>query len=813
MRSNVIAARTLSVLQRTAAKFFFVLPEAFVPLWQKNRYSKKHIYALFGRNKSRRFPFVLVLFLALSSCADFTTGNPPDSAIVSLDSAAIIPQPVLLEKRQGSFKLSEETQLTYSEDLFNEGNYLATLIDSAVTFKIKKIKNQQVSESEIELKLVNDFPEELQHGEAYRLIIAPDKLQITALTQTGIMRGIQTVRQLFIPAFHSDEKRAEWYLPCLKIEDKPAFEHRGLMLDVCRHFFEKEVVFKYIDALAFYKMNVLHFHLTDDQGWRIAIDKYPLLNKISSFRTEKDGSIYGGSYTKDELKEIVAYAAERHIVVIPEIELPGHAQAVLAAYPQFSCSGGPIEVVNDWGVFKEIYCAGNDSTFTFIEDILTEVMEIFPSEYIHIGGDEAPKFRWEHCEKCQQRIADERLTDEHGLQSYFIQRIEKFLNANGRKLIGWDEILEGGLSENASVQSWRGMDGGLTAAQQNHYAVMSPTSHCYLDYGLEAIDLKKIYSFNPIPENLAVELHKYILGGECNMWTEHVPDEATLDSKVFPRMIALAEVLWSGPDTGRYEDFYQRLQKHYPILDHFKIKYGIETLPLKIETNVADHAPYIILTKNQPDLELKYRWACADCDTNLTVYKNRLSFSQTGVLEVYAFKNTKPYGDVIKQELRAHLALFAAVSYTNPPHEWYPASGAFALTDGKLGSYNFRDGNWQGFWGRDVDVILDLGDERYISKITMNFLEYINAWILNPASFTVSVSDDQVTWKELGDLLVVPVSAEEKEGITVNPFILQFEEINTRYVRVQAENAGKLPAAHEAAGQDSWLFIDEIIVE
>jgi hexosaminidase len=759
---------------------------------------------------SLRESVIAFFSIALVSCGG---GNSENAEYLNVDSLYLIPEPVLIEKREGSFKINSETVLSYSEDLFNEGNYLSTLIDSSSNFKLTTALKSKATRSEIELKLVNDFPAELQHGEAYRLIISPEKLQITALTTTGVMRGIQTLRQLFIPAFHSGEKRQAWYLPCLKIEDKPKFEHRGLMLDVCRHFFEKEIVFKYIDALAFYKMNVLHFHLTEDQGWRIQIDKYPKLNEISSYRTEKDGTIYGGFYTKEDLKEIVAYAKERHIVMIPEIELPGHAQAALAAYPEYSCNGGPIEVVNDWGVFKEIYCAGNDSTFTFIEDVLTEVMEIFPSEYIHIGGDEAPKFRWEHCAKCQQRMKTEGLHDEHELQSYFIQRIEKFLNSKGRKLIGWDEILEGGLSENASVQSWRGMDGGLTAAQQKHYVVMSPTSHCYLDYGLDAIDLKKVYSFNPIPENLENELHKYILGAEVNMWTERVPDEANLDSKVFPRMIALAEMLWSGPDTSRYNSFYNRLQMHYPILDYLGIKYGMESVPFKLETICEDQKVYIELKKKIPDLEIKYRWICEGCDTNLLPFSNRIALDRTGELEVFAYKNGKQYGSASKQNINNHLALFSPSTFTNEYHEWYASSGEFALTDGKLGSHNFRDGNWQGFWGKDLDVILDLGEEKTISKVTVNFLEYINAWIMAPGKINVSYSPDNKSCFNVKNQKIIPANAASIDGINVNPYLITFDTFTARYIRIEAENYGKLPPSHEAAGQDAWLFIDEIIVE
>ena len=753
---------------------------------------------------------IIVFSIVLVSCGGHDTEN---GEYLNVDSLYLIPEPALVEKREGSFKIDSETILTYSEDLFNEGHYLSHLIDSSSSFKLTKVLKSQSNKSEIELKIVNDFPAELQHGEAYRLIISPEKLQITALTSTGIMRGIQTVRQLFIPAFHSGEKRQAWYLPCLKIEDKPAFEHRGLMLDVCRHFFEKEVIFEYLDLMAFYKMNILHFHLTEDQGWRIQIDKYPLLNTISSYRKEKDGTIYGGFYTKEDLKEIVAYAKERHIVVIPEIELPGHAQAALAAYPEYSCNGGPIEVVNDWGVFKEIYCAGNDSTFKFLEDVLTEVMEIFPSEYIHIGGDEAPKFRWEHCAKCQQRMKDEGLKDEHELQSYFIQRIEKFLNSKGRKLIGWDEILEGGLSENASVQSWRGMDGGLAAAQQKHYVVMSPTSHCYIDYGLDAIDLKKVYSFNPIPENLEKEFHKYILGAEVNMWTERVPDRANLDSKVFPRMIALAEMLWSGPDTARYNDFYQRLQKHYPILDYFGIKYGMESVPFELETVCEDQEVFIDVKKNIPDLVLKYRWVCEGCDTNLTTFSNRIELDKTGDLEVYAYKNGKQYGNSTTQKINNHLALFSPATFANSYHEWYASSGEFALTDGKLGSSNFRDGNWQGFWGKDLDVILDLGEEKTISRVTVNFLQYINAWIMTPNNITISYSPDNKSCFNVKNQKIIPVNAASVDGITVNPYLISFDPFVARYIRIEAENYGKLPASHEAAGQDAWLFVDEIIVE
>ena len=781
----------------SAQAMFFL--SAFVPLWQKK-------------------VFFLPLLFALFTCSCGGTDDNADTEYIHQDSLSLIPYPADLEKREGCFRIDFETHLNFSPELEPEGNYLGKLIDSSSTFSLPRNSKTKIETRIIELKLVNDFPAELQNGEAYRLIIGEDKLQITALTPVGIMRGIQTIRQLFIPAFHSGEKRGAWYLPCLKIEDSPAFEHRGLLLDVCRHFFEKEVVLKYIDLLAYYKLNILHLHLTEDQGWRIQIDKYPKLNEISSWRKDTTGNLYGGFYTKDDLKEIVAYAAERHIIVIPEIELPGHSQAALAAYPKLSCTGGPIEVATGWGVFKEIYCAGNDSTFIFLEDVLTEVMEIFPSEYIHIGGDEAPKFRWEHCDKCQQRMKDEDLANEHELQSYFIERIEKFLNSKGRKLIGWDEILEGGLSENATVQSWRGMDGGLQAARDSHYVVMSPTSHCYLDYGLDAIDLRKVYAFNPVPAELEQSLHRFILGGECNMWTEHVPGEADLDSKVFPRLIALAERLWTNPEVDNFDDFYSRLQKHYPILKLFKIQYGIESIPATIKTTIHESGDRVISIKpNLDNIELKYKWECENCNDDFrALLEGEVKIlDRSGNFIVKAYKNGIQYGDSMTIKVEKHLALSSDVTYHADYHAWYSASGDVALTDGVLGSENFRDGNWQGFWGVPAEIEIDLGEVKTINSIATNFFVYPDAWIMLPKLFHFSHSADGKNWTTCP--VVMPAATQQFENSSKSYIQLVESFAKTpkvaRYLKIRIDGYGKLPASHEAAGQDSWIFIDEIIVK
>tara|TARA_B110000902_G_scaffold67896_1_gene80546 strand:- start:1147 stop:2658 length:1512 start_codon:yes stop_codon:yes gene_type:complete len=395
--------------------------------------------------------------------------------------------------------------------------------------------------------------------EAYRITSSPDGIMITH-GELGNYRAQATLNQLGLLGHESV------VLPYGTIEDAPAFAHRGVLLDVARHFFKVPEIKRHLDVMALYKFNVFHWHLTEDQGWRIAIEAYPKLTEVGGWRTYGD-SVYGGYYSKEELLDVVAYASGLGIEVIPEIEMPGHSQAALAAYPELGCTGDSIGVATDWGVFKDIYCAGNEQTFDFLEAVLDEVCEIFPSKFIHIGGDEAPKFRWEHCAKCQARLAAENLENTEELQRYFITRIETYLNSKGKQIIGWDEILEGGLSPNATVQSWRGFEGAQRAAELGHDAIVSPTSHAYFDYPVGNIDLPKVYSFDPIPKDLDPLLSGHILGGECNLWSERIPDMETLDRRFLPRGIAMSEVLWAYPKERDYESFRARIQPHYNVLD------------------------------------------------------------------------------------------------------------------------------------------------------------------------------------------------------------------------------------------------------
>jgi hexosaminidase len=722
-----------------------------------------------------------------------------------VDSLALIPYPQHLEIYNASFLLDESIIVSAHPKLKGAFKLLQNELEKSWNKKIS-IKTLESNELSPENNIQLLFDASLDKEE-YNLNIGEQGIQLSASFPVGAFWGVQSLKQLMVSNY--TEENNSYTLPCLSIQDKPAFEHRGMLLDVCRHFFDKEVVKKYIDLLAFYKMNTLHWHLTEDQGWRIEIKKYPKLTEIGAWRTDTSGNKYGGFYTQDDIREIVQYAEARHITVIPEIELPGHAQAALAAYPQYSCIEKGIEVVNDWGVFKEIYCAGNDSTFLFLENILTEVMELFPSEYIHIGGDEAPKFRWEHCAKCQKRIEEEGLHDEHELQSYFITRIEKFLNQNGRKLIGWDEILEGGLSPNATVQSWRGMDNGIEAAHQNHQVIMSPTSHCYFDYDLKAIDLEKVYQFNPIPEGLDADKVHLIKGGECNLWTEHIPNEANLDRKTFPRMLAMSEVLWTYPEKRSFEPFLERVRHQYNYLKNEGVKYGLEGEAVRLKSNNKDGQIYVELKPGVPGLDLKYAYVS---DTFIK-YEEPIVINKTASLKVQAYRNNTTYGDVFEQSFVHHNALGLKPIYLSSYNKWYTAGGEYGLTDGFKGSIDFRDGHWQGFWGEDMDVIIDLKKPSTLQNIQAGFYQYNNAWIFFPEVVEVFSSIDSLVWESIGTTMLH--TAPEKRGKFTETvqFDIQENSKAARYIRFKAKNVGTVPSWHEAAGSDAWIFVDEISIE
>lgn len=502
----------------------------------------------------------------------------------------IIPAPVSYQENDGYFKLNGSTIITIPAN-YQKAGFVASLkkgIELRCGLKLESspVKNQAVKGIIFNLKKDLNI-----HPEGYKMVIGKKTITIEASSEAGLFYAVQSLLQL-IP---TESKSKSIKIKCSEINDYPRFAWRGLHLDVCRHFMPKEFVLKYLDYMALHKLNRFHFHLTEDQGWRIEIKKYPELTTVGSFRSETlvghgakssifDGVPHMGFYTQEDIKEIVRYAAERYITVVPEIEMPGHALAALASYPHLGCTGGPYKVATKWGVFDDVMCAGKESTFEFLENVLDEVIDLFPSELIHIGGDECPKTRWKECPLCQERIKSNGLKDEHELQSYFIGRIEKYLNSKGRQIIGWDEILEGGLAPNAAVMSWRGEKGGIEAAKMKHNVVMSPGSHCYFDHyqfdpQTEPLaiggftNLAKVYSYEPVPKELALEEQKYIMGAQANVWTEYIPNPEHAEYMVFPRVAALAEVVWSQKDKKEYKDFKRRLDILVKLYDKMNINY------------------------------------------------------------------------------------------------------------------------------------------------------------------------------------------------------------------------------------------------
>jgi hexosaminidase len=537
--------------------------------------------------KNQRFLIAILAGMSLFSCS-----KPAEPV-------QIIPQPVRLEYDRGNHTLTGTLQVWYSDNepgLASVAEYLQGLLEpTAIAVSTGPVPQGSIGRSGIVLAT----DPELGRPEGYRLEITPKVIRITGGSPQGVFYGIQSLRQMLPPGIEDPAAAtgiASMDLPCLRIEDYPAFAYRGMHLDVARHFVPVDFIKKYIDLMALHKMNNFHWHLTEDQGWRIEINKYPLLTEVGAWRSETlighgghppfefDGKPYGGYYTQEEILEVLAYAAKRFVNVVPEIEMPGHATAALAAYPYLGCTGGPYEVITRWGVFPDVFCAGNDEVFVFLEDVLTEVVGLFPSQFIHIGGDECPKTRWSECPKCQARIEAEGLADEYELQSYFIRRMENFLLGLDRNIIGWDEILEGGLAPNATVMSWRGTEGGTEAAQMGQNAIMTPVSHCYFDYYQAdpetqplAIggytNLEKVYHYNPIPEALSGEEARHILGAQGNVWTEYIKSPSHVEYMAYPRAIALAEVVWSPVETRDYEDFLKRLKWHSRRLDALAVNY------------------------------------------------------------------------------------------------------------------------------------------------------------------------------------------------------------------------------------------------
>ena len=750
---------------------------------------------------------------------------------------AIIPLPVQMEAGKGSFTLAPSATISYQggAEVAAVAEQFASLLRPATGFALNTAE-----ESDGDVRLLIDTTG-LWRPEEYRLSIAKSRVTLTAATPEGLFRGIQTLRQLLPPQSEGSTTATdvEWVIPCVEITDYPRFEWRGMHLDVSRHFFDVNFIKRYIDILAIHKMNVFHWHLVDDQGWRIEIKKYPRLTEVGAWRVDREEqpwnsrepqrpgekATYGGFYTQEEIKEVVAYAARRYITVVPEIEMPAHVGSAMAAYPEYSCTGGPF-TVPPGGVWPitDIYCAGKEKTFTFLEDVLTEVMELFPSPWIHIGGDEADKTEWRRCPDCQARISNEGLKDEDELQSYFVKRIEKFLNSKGRRLIGWDEILQGGLAPEATVMSWQGFEGGMDAAKSGHQAVMTPVSHCYFNVyqgdpatepesfsGL--LTLKKVYSFEPVPPELTPEEAEYIIGAQGCLWTEYVTDGKTAEYMVLPRLTALSEVVWSPRDSRNWEGFSTRLPHMMERFDVMGLAYskGSYSVEMTASYNEGLNSITLTMTSEQPSPEIRYTTDGSDPGPVSTLYEAPLPLTSTTTVKAAIFDDGEMVGRVNEKTVTINLATGKKVTYNIPYSNRYKAFGNKTLVNGIRGSGAFNDGQWQGFEGTDMDVVIDLGNEMAVTFISSRFLSNVGSWIFLPEKVDYSVSADGDSFTPLHS--IVTAVKPEEQGNRTEEYFTSFPEITARYVRVVARGLGTCPSWHTGAGGKAWLFCDEIIIE
>ena len=731
---------------------------------------------------------------------------------------AILPIPVSQNITGGHFTLNSNTQLVYETDFKQVAEFLKSYLENGSTIKLK------ATESAHKISFLKD--EKITNKEGYELTVSKTGITISASTATGAFYGVQSLRQLIPIQFENGSyEGSEVAIQNIEIKDAPQFKYRGMHLDVGRHFFSVDFIKKYIDMMSMLKMNTFHWHLTEDQGWRIEIKKYPKLKEIAAYRKETlighysdqpqkyDGKEYGGYYTQEQVKDIVKYAGDRQIDVIPEIEMPGHSVAAISAYPELGCTGKQIDVATKWGIFDDIYCT-KESTFKFLENVLDEVMELFPSKYIHIGGDEAPKTNWKSCPNCQKLIKKEGLKDEHGLQSYFITRMEKYINSKGKQIIGWDEILEGGLAPNATVMSWRGINGAVTAAKQHHDVILTPGSHCYFDHYQSTnenepvaiggfLPLEKVYSFNPIPAELTKEESKYVLGAQGNVWTEYMQTEDKVEYMMFPRIVALSEVVWSKPENKDYESFKSRLIQYQKRLDMLDVNYANHLYEISGKLNTNKEGLSYTLEASSKDQSILYTTDGTVPTIDSPIYSEPISLEETSTIKAASFNTTKIISSVFSETITTHKAVGKKVTLSIEPNSKYNAGGAKALINGISGNNKrYGDKEWLGFDGEDVEITIDLEKETAIKSISMRFHNGKGQWIYAPKSIEINIDGtDKPVIKQLlksTDLLV-------NFNVDLNT--------TTRFITLKINNYGVIPDGKQGAGHKAWLFVDEIIVE
>lgn len=757
---------------------------------------KKHLFVL----------GVCLLSLSIISCK---RQNAPNTY-------SVIPYPNSLVPEEGTFAFNKKTKMICTLSLDSASQEVVRNF-SALLNNVAGLKTECIVEEEKGEKNIVFFDLDTSIAdEGYSLDIDPSNIIIKASSAAGFYYAVQSLKQLLPIAVYGDKESdsvEKWEVPCAHIDDAPRFSYRGMHLDVARHFFSVDEVKRYIDLLAMHKLNVFHWHLTDDQGWRIEIKKYPKLTEIGSIRKhtmvkknfdQYDNTPYGGYYTQDQIRDIVNYAKERFITIIPEVDLPGHMVAALASYPSLGCTGGPYEVQGVWGVHPDVLCAGKEETYEFVTDVLSEVIELFPSRYIHIGGDECPKDRWKKCPLCQARIqklglkTDKEHTAEERLQSYFMTRVEKFLNENDRQIIGWDEILEGGAAPNATVMSWRGTDGGVQAAKLRHNVVMTPNTYLYFDYYQSEdtqteplaigsyVPLERVYDFEPVPDTLDNDSKKYILGAQANLWTEYISDFKQVEYMLLPRLDALSEVQWTRPENKNWVNFLDRLQHNIQVYDLKGYNYGKHIFGINPEYRIIPEKHCIEVTlRTQGDAPVYYTLDGTVPTEKSTRYTQPIELTENTDLKAIVVRPGMKT-NMFEKEYVFNKATARKITLNSAPNDRYTFKGGQTLVDGMIGDMGFATGRWIGFSPGDLDAVIDLGETTFISKVELGILFDKDNWIFPSDHISVLVSQDGVKYNSVADtVLVLPDQSVKNDRMIQG---VAFDPVNTRYVKIKANS-------------------------
>lgn len=734
-------------------------------------------------------------------------------------------------KGDASFLLKDGVAVIYPENnrkMQDNAEFLVDYVERQTGVKLTSHAGMPVDGA---ICLTLDLSDD--NAEAYKLIVNDKRVCISGASEAGVFYGIQTLRKSLPVAQDINVN-----LSAVKIYDKPRFAYRGAMLDVARHFYTVDEVKTFIDMLALHNINRFHWHLTDDQGWRIEIKKYPKLMSVASERKETvvgrwysgiyDGKTYGGYYTQDELRDVIDYAAKRHITIIPEVDLPGHMQAALTAYPELGCTGGPYEVRTIWGVSQDVLCVGNDFTLQFVKDVLSEVADIFPSEYIHIGGDECPKVRWEKCPKCQERIkslglkSDAKHTKEQRLQSYMIQEAAKYLKEKGKRIIGWTEILEGGLVPDATLMSWIGESGGIEAAHQHHDVIMTPNTYLYFDYYQSKkvedeplaiggyLPIEKTYNYEPMPKELTKEEQQYIKGVQANLWTEYIPVFSQVQYMVLPRLGAAAEVQWTDPSKKDYKDFLRRVPHLVAVYDCYGWNYATHVYDVNVDmkADTVNHVLNVQLS-TMADNPIYYTLDGQDPTEKSLKYTKPFTIDQSVVLKTMAVHPDRT-SKISVDTIRFNKATLKPVVLLQPNESRFSPDGPVVLVDGRNGNHSFDTGAWLTVAGNDLEAVINMQAETILSSASVHVYVRKDAWLFDARGFSVSVSSDNKNYKEVASQEYKQMQESDSDGIIEHE--LSFDPCKATYVKIKVISEKSMPDWHWDAGKAPFLLVDEIIL-